>query len=92
MRTAYYQNSSEANDYFRTIPFRAFRMELIETDVDLYDRRTLVDKKTNFTDASLANVSLYQMKETFSKSLTKLLVHTHGESSQWYLQVTNCFR
>lgn len=89
MRTAYYQNSTEANDYFNNIPFRVFRMELIETDVDLYDRRTLVDKKTNFTDASLANVSLTLMKETLLKVINQVITNiTQKDSSQWYLQVT----
>ena len=89
MRTAYYQNSHEADDYFSTIPFRVFRMELIDTEVDLYDRRTLVDKKTNFTDASLANVSLPQMKEALLRVIDQVIINiTQGKSSQWYLQVT----
>ena len=89
MRTAYYQNASEANEYFDTIPFRIFRMELIETKVDLYNRRTLVDKKTNFTDGSLANISLSEMRKTLLKVIDQVITNiTQGESSQWYLQVT----
>jgi hypothetical protein len=89
MRTAYYQNYSEAEEYFSTIPFRIFRMELIETEVDLYDRRTLVDKKTNFTDSSLANISLTQMKEALLRVIDQVITNiTLGKSSQWYLQVT----
>ena len=89
MRTAYYQNSSEAEQYFNTIPFRVFRMELIETEVDLYDRRILIDKKTNSNDASLANISLIQMKEALLKVIDQVITNvTYGKSSQWYLQVT----
>jgi hypothetical protein len=89
MRTAYYQNTSQADNYFNTIPFRVFRMELIDTEVNLYDRRDLVDKKTNFTDASLANVSLNQMKETLLKVIDQVITNiTHGEFYQWYLQIT----
>ena len=92
MRTAYYQNTTEANNYFSEIPFRVFRMELNSPSVDLYDRKKLIDKKTNYTDASLAEVSLDSMKETLLKVIDQVITNiTYGESSQWYLQVSQTF-
>ena len=87
MRTAFYQNDDEANEYFKNIPFRVFRMEL-KDDVTLFQRRDLVDRKTSYNDASKANVTLQQMKSVISNVVKSVVLNKTNSLEDWYVQIT----
>lgn len=94
MRTAFYNNLSEADNYFSKKPFRVLRMELKNDDVTLYNRQKLVDRNINYDDATKANITLKQMKDVIKNVVVSVIKNVTGIKNlnnlfdSWYLQVT----
>ena len=87
MRTAFYKDQNEANNYFKNVPFRVMRMELKNQDVTLYNRRELVNRKTKYNDASKAGVTLDQMRQVVI-NVIKSVIKNVTDSNDWFVQVT----
>ena len=86
MRTAFYNNLDEADEYFNNVPFRVMRMELKNKTVTEYNRRELVNRKTQYNDASKAGVTLEQMKGVLV-NVIKSVIKNITNSYDWYVQI-----
>ena len=87
LRTAYYQNISDANNYFNNIPYVVYRMELDKDDVTLYSRTKLINRKTNYNDASLIGISLFELDNNLKK-LVYSVINNLNKQENIDIQVT----
>lgn len=90
LRTAFYNDQTEANQYFKDVPFRVIRMELKNKDITLYNRKNLINRKTKFNDGSKANVTLTQMRDVLRNVVFSVIknITNIDTTKDWYLQVT----
>ena len=89
MRTAFYTNTTKANEYFNTKPYRVFRMKLNKDTYDLYDRQPLVERKTGISEVMKIGVSTRQVIDTMiyvSKEVIKNT--TNQDEKKWDIQIT----
>ena len=89
MRTAFYDNASEAAAYFDEVPFRLMRLRYKGNDTCLFGRAPLVNRSTGRTDATAAGVTLQQMKQTVAYVAVQAIETLTTGSDSWWLQVTN---
>lgn len=85
MRNAFFQET--ADDYINSVPLFVYRLELFQKNVTLFERRPLVKRATNKTDASIANISMHEMR-TVLKSLVAN-VTSYYSTSKSMIQQTN---
>ena len=93
MRTAFYNNSDDAEAYFNDIPYRVLRMELNKTSPGLFGQQPLIKRSTGRTDATLAGISMEEMREAityvgYHVALTIRNDNYSRNGDDWYLQVT----
>ena len=88
MRTAFYTDLNQANNYFKSVPFRVMRMELKDNKITPYNRKKLVNRKTKYNDASKAGVTLSQMKRVVI-NVVKSVIRNITNSNNWYIQITD---
>ena len=88
MRTAYYKNNTEAENYFSEVPYRVLRMEYNGDTVKLYDRKSLKNRETKFNDASKSGESLKDMKKTIVEVSNNIIKNITNLDKNWYVQVS----
>jgi hypothetical protein len=96
MRTAFYENQEEADDYFNEVPYRVLRMEWKQPSSTLYGRQPLVDRETGITDSTKAGVSMDEMREALvyvGKEILDTIINTNNiqdpGNDDWYIQITS---
>ena len=89
MRTAYYSNAEDADQYFKEMPYRVFRMELKHDDITLYNRQELVDRKTGKNEIQHIGVTKSEMLESMVYVASNLIINTFTDDIEnWDIQVT----
>ena len=90
MRTAYYKNKDDADDYFNNVPYRVFRMELMQENYTLYGRQLLVERITGNDELDYIGISATDMMESMLYITKELIATTsNNDVDKWYIQVTN---
>ena len=90
MRTAFYSDNIDANNYFNQVPFKVIRMELNQEDTTLYYRKELVDRKINYDEASIMGISYEQLKIDY-QNIAKDVFHNYIQDkgrNNVYIQIT----
>ena len=63
LRTAFFDNQTEAFDYFDELPFRVMRLEIDpDVDAEAYPRETLVPRKTGLQEGYAAGLTRDEMQ------------------------------
>ena len=89
MRTAYYSSMEDADDYFKDVPYRVFRMELNDEDITLFNRQKLVERKTGKSELQHIGVSKVDMVESMLYVGSNLIKNAITDDiKKWNIQVT----
>ena len=91
MRTAFYKNITQANQYFNEIPFKVLRLEFSSKYSNLFDKKPLVKRDYGQHDATIINQSLDYMKNV-QYILVEQVIRNVTEKSKnlknnWSLQI-----
>ena len=94
MRTAFYDNTLDASNYFNDVPYRVLRMELNTSSPTLFERRPLINRVTGHTDADAAGITMNEMRESVIYAGVNVvdIIMTDNDSNSvkdWNIQITS---
>ena len=93
MRTAFYEDETDATSYFNDIPYRVLRMEFNKSSPTLFEPRPLINRITGRTDATVAGISMDEMQNSIFYMGAMVVQTIVGENESmsaedWGLQAT----
>ena len=89
MRTAYYLNNTDADEYFKHIPYKVFRMELTQNEYNLYNKQPLVERKTGYGELKFLGLTNTDMINIITYIGDELIKNTiNNDIHNWNIQFT----
>ena len=89
MRTAYYLNNTDADQYFNDLPYRVFRMEFTQNDYKLYNKQPLVKRKTGISELMHLGITNKDMRKIILYIGNELIRNTiNNDIHNWNIQIT----